>query len=93
MDGEFNTATGERWNLKTDTGQEIEILDDGFAKADWEKLAEAIHAVRGLRAAMHGFVMLETTGQFQLAEDSADSYRWLVDTVIRGLEAPPITGP
>lgn len=46
---------------------------------------DAIHGIRSLRAAMHGFVLLETSGQFQLAQDAEVSYRWLVEAVIRGL--------
>jgi len=47
---------------------------------------DAIHTIRALRAAMHGFVLLETTGQFGLGQATADSYSWLVQTTLRGLE-------
>lgn len=47
-----------------------------------------VHAIRGLRAAIHGFVLLESTGQFQLAEDRAESFGWLVETLIRGVREP-----
>ncbi len=40
---------------------------------------DAIHAIRGLRALMHGFVSLEATGGFALPQDLDESYRRLVD--------------
>ncbi len=45
---------------------------------------EHVHAIRGLRAAMHGFILLENSGQFQLTEDTEASYRWLIEAVLRG---------
>ena len=47
--------------------------------------SDAIHATRGVRAALHGFASLEISGGFQLAEDLDESYRRLVDTVVAGL--------
>lgn len=52
---------------------------------------DAIHAIRGLRATMHGFVLLETGGQFALSADIEDSYRWLIQVTIRGIGATPVT--
>ena len=46
---------------------------------------DMVHAMRGVRASIHGFVLLESTGQFQLEADLQQSYRWLVDTVISGV--------
>ncbi len=40
---------------------------------------DAIHAIRGLRALMHGFVSLEAAGGFALPQDLDESYRRLVD--------------
>ena len=61
----------------------------------------ATDAVRALRAIIHGFVGLEIGGAFRMQRDPADSYRFLVDTLITGLQAeipgapetapPPIT--
>ena len=48
---------------------------------------EAIHTIRALRAAIHGFVLLETSGQFGLGQSIDESYAWLVATTLRGLEA------
>ncbi len=46
---------------------------------------EAIHAVRGLRSAIHGFVTLEVAGGFGLTIDIDESFRRLVEMTIRGL--------
>ncbi|CUH95944.1 hypothetical protein P22_2032 [Propionispora sp. 2/2-37] len=47
---------------------------------------ELIHAVRGLRSIMHGFVALEAGGWFAQPADREKSFMQLVDTFIRGLE-------
>lgn len=47
----------------------------------------AIHAVRCLRAAMHGFATLEAAGAFRLAEDVDESHALLEHMVIAGLRA------
>ena len=44
-----------------------------------------VHAIRALRSAVHGFVLLESARQFQLAADSEVSFELLIDAVIRGL--------
>jgi AcrR family transcriptional regulator len=46
---------------------------------------DAIHAVRAFRSAVHGFVSLETAGGFGLPLDLDESFRRLVEGVIRGL--------
>ena len=47
---------------------------------------DALHAVRGLRSAVHGFVDLELSGQFRLDVPSADqSFEWLLEVVGRGV--------
>ncbi len=48
---------------------------------------EAIHAVRALRSAVHGFATLEVAGGFRLPTDCDESFRRLIDGLIRGL--PP----
>jgi len=48
---------------------------------------EALHAVRGLRSVIHGFATLEVAGGFGLPLACDESYRRLVDLLIRGLEA------
>lgn len=47
---------------------------------------DAVHAVRVLRSAMDGFVMLETTGGFGMPLDLDESYRRLIQIMIRGLQ-------
>jgi AcrR family transcriptional regulator len=45
----------------------------------------ALHAVRGLRSAIHGFVSLELVGGFGLPLDRDASFHWLVQAIIAGL--------
>lgn len=49
--------------------------------------ADALHAVRGLRAAAHGFAALEAAGAFGAKEKLNTSYERLVDGLIAGLRA------
>jgi len=46
---------------------------------------DAIHAVRIVRAALHGFVSLEREGGFAMPIDVDESYRRLVNTLDHGL--------
>jgi AcrR family transcriptional regulator len=48
---------------------------------------DAIHGVRVIRAALHGFVTLETDGGFGMPLDLDDSFARLVATLDRGLLA------
>ncbi len=48
---------------------------------------EALHAARGLRAAAHGFATLEIAGGFGLPLDCDESFRRLVEALLRGLGA------
>lgn len=45
----------------------------------------AIHAVRAMRAAIYGFVTLETGGGFGMPLDAGQSFAWLLDLIDRGL--------
>ena len=54
---------------------------------------DAIDAIRGLRAAMHGFVALEAAGAFGLPQSVDASYHRLVDALDTALTAWPATGP
>ncbi|ROP41501.1 TetR/AcrR family transcriptional regulator [Saccharothrix texasensis] len=49
----------------------------------------AIHAVRCLRAAMHGFALLEAENAFQLPETLDESYDLLIHMVVAGVRTPP----
>ena len=46
---------------------------------------DAVDAVRGLRALMHGFVTLEAAGGFRIPQDPERSYRRLVEAYARTL--------
>lgn len=46
---------------------------------------EAIHAVRAIRAALHGFVPLETGGGFGLPADVDESFARPLELLDRGL--------
>ncbi|WFE65478.1 TetR-like C-terminal domain-containing protein [Micromonospora sp. WMMD714] len=50
---------------------------------------DAIDATRFLRAAIHGFVSLETAGAFRLAADLERSYDRTIDSVVTALETWP----
>ncbi|MFI5839969.1 WHG domain-containing protein [Catenuloplanes sp. NPDC051500] len=49
----------------------------------------AIDAARMLRSAMHGFASLESSGGFGYPRDIDRSYRFLIDTLITGLQPHP----
>lgn len=46
----------------------------------------AIHAVRGLRSMMHGFVALKQAGGFGLPINTDDSFRTIIEVYLAGLE-------
>jgi AcrR family transcriptional regulator len=46
---------------------------------------EAIHAIRGFRSIVHGFISLEAAGGFGLPIDQDASFRWLITIFIAGL--------
>jgi len=48
---------------------------------------EAIHAVRGLRSMLHGFVSLERQGGFGIKLDLDETFRKLIQTFISGIKA------
>lgn len=50
---------------------------------------EAIHAIRGFRAVLHGFTSLETTRGFEMPIDRDVSFRRLVTTYLDGLARRP----
>jgi AcrR family transcriptional regulator len=54
---------------------------------------DAIDAIRGLRAALHGFVALEAAGGFGLPQSVDASYHRLVDALDTALTAWPVSGP
>ena len=46
---------------------------------------DAVHAIRGLRAILHGFVSLERAGGFKIPLDQEETFRRLIDTYLDGL--------
>ncbi len=50
---------------------------------------DAIHAVRALRSAVHGFVTIEMTGGFGLPVNLDESFHRLITIFIRGLRQLP----
>jgi AcrR family transcriptional regulator len=48
---------------------------------------EAIHAIRALRSIGHGFASLEAARGFGIPINIDESYQWLVNTFIAGLDA------
>jgi AcrR family transcriptional regulator len=51
---------------------------------------QEIHAIRAFRSLAHGFVTLEMGGGFGIPITLDESYDWMLETFIRGLEADPI---
>jgi hypothetical protein len=51
---------------------------------------DAIHAIRGLRAILHGFTSLETAAGYKLALDLEESFRRLTETYLVGLNEDSI---
>lgn len=47
---------------------------------------DAVHAIRGLRSIVHGFISLEVTGGFGMPIDQDASFHWLITLFIAGLE-------
>jgi AcrR family transcriptional regulator len=46
---------------------------------------EAIHAIRGLRAVLHGFTSLEAAGGYKMVLDQEESFRRLISAYLEGL--------
>ena len=46
---------------------------------------DAIHAIRGLRSIVQGFISLEMAGGFGMPVDTEDSFHWLIHLFIDGL--------
>src|SRR3989441_7458755 len=47
---------------------------------------DAIHAIRGMRSLVHGFISLEVAGGFGMPVDQDASFHWLINLYIAGLE-------
>jgi AcrR family transcriptional regulator len=75
-DPEMNRASDEVVNVC------LEVLR-GYG---FERRA-ALHALRGLRSAVHGFATLEAAGGFGIPLSIDESFRWLVECFVSGLNA------
>ena len=53
---------------------------------------EAIHAIRGLRSIVHGFISLEGAGGFAMPVDLDASFHWLINVFVAGLDQPMMIG-
>ncbi len=53
---------------------------------------DAIHAIRGLRSIVHGFISLEVAGGFAMPVDLDASFHWLINLFVAGLSQPTMTG-
>jgi AcrR family transcriptional regulator len=72
--GEYATAAAELVGVLVAVLRGYQLHDD-----------DAIHGVRMVRAALHGFVSLEREGGFAMPIDLDESYRRLVQTLDHGL--------
>ncbi|MFF2326619.1 MULTISPECIES: TetR/AcrR family transcriptional regulator [unclassified Streptomyces] len=68
-----------------DAGQRLVTVITATLRAYGMRESAAIHAARCLRAAVHGFAVLEAQGGFGLPENLGDSYELLMDVMIAGL--------
>jgi AcrR family transcriptional regulator len=53
---------------------------------------EAIHAIRGLRSIVQGFISLEVAGGFGIPIDLDASFHWLINLFIAGLSRSNMSG-
>ncbi|MBZ4486559.1 WHG domain-containing protein [Microbacterium sp. cx-55] len=70
-----------------DTAASAAVIDVIYAVLAGYELRDedAVHATRFFRAALHGFVSLETSGAFALAVDRERSFERLVQSVVTAL--------
>ncbi|WP_327420403.1 WHG domain-containing protein [Streptomyces sp. NBC_01230] len=76
---------------QAETYEAVQILFDAAAGLGLTD-ERAIDAVRALRTVIHGFVRLESNDAFQIERDPADSYRFVVDTLINGTRTEAAIG-
>jgi AcrR family transcriptional regulator len=74
--------------LAAAAGEAVEVL--AAVLRGWgHKGTDGVHAVRGIRAALHGFVEVERAGGFALATSVEESFDRLVATLAAGLGQSP----
>ncbi|WP_171162966.1 TetR/AcrR family transcriptional regulator [Streptomyces sp. I05A-00742] len=69
-------------------GQRLLDIVSATLRAYGMEDSAAVHATRCLRAALHGFAVLEAEGAFGLPEKLEESYELLIHMVIAGLRSP-----
>ncbi len=65
--------------------QTVEVVQAVLAPYNLSE-EDAIHAIRGLRSIVHGFVSLEMAGGFGIPVDRDASFHWLIHLFVTGLE-------
>lgn len=75
--------------LEAAGGRAVDVLVTILAGWGFEGEA-ALHRVRVIRAALHGFVAIDAAGGFGLSLDLDTSFDLLLETVITGLGEPPL---
>jgi hypothetical protein len=71
-----------------------QLVDVGRAILAPYNLSEedTIHAIRGLRSIVHGFILLEEASGFRMPVDPDASFHWLITLFIAGLRQPMVSG-
>jgi AcrR family transcriptional regulator len=80
------SAEGRRDEVQAAGAAIVRTVLDALVAYDLDDEA-AIHATRGLRAAVHGFAALELAGGFGLDVDVEASFAWLTELLARGIRA------
>ena len=70
--------------LQVAAGQLVEVVQAVLAPYALGE-ENTIHAIRGLRSIVHGFISLEMMGGFKMAVDREDSFHWLIKVFIEFL--------
>lgn len=69
--------------------QEVFALVAGVLSASGLEGERAVHAIRIVRAALHGFVALDAAGGFRLPQDLDRTYALMVEMLRRGISELP----
>ncbi|WP_196593487.1 TetR/AcrR family transcriptional regulator [Pectinatus sottacetonis] len=91
--GQYQAIISIAWECKSNdkfkaaTVNLMDVLSKVFSQYDNLHDENLIHAVRGLRSVMHGFVSLETSGWFHNPVDKEKSYLLLIQAFINGISS------
>ncbi len=80
-----NPENGQDEHLQREEARSVHIAMAAVASFGLQG-EDAVHAVRAIRSAVHGFATLEIAGGFGLPTDCDESFRRLIDVLIRGLQ-------